>query len=53
MNPATYASNDITDQRCFCRRLPNNIVNAMTAKGSNKGVVNFYVPLPYFTTVPF
>ncbi|CAH0337592.1 hypothetical protein FVB9288_03361 [Flavobacterium sp. CECT 9288] len=54
MNPATYASNDITDPTVFAGAY-NNIVNAMTAKGAKGVVANlpYVTALPYFTTVPF
>jgi lysophospholipase L1-like esterase len=54
MNPATYASNDITDPTVFAG-VYNSIVNAMTAKGAKGVVANlpYVTALPYFTTVPF
>ena len=54
LNPATYASNDITDPSVFAS-VYSNIVNAMTAKGAKGVVANlpYVTALPYFTTVPF
>jgi lysophospholipase L1-like esterase len=54
LNPATYASNDITDPTVFASAY-SNIVNAMTAKGAKGVVANlpYVTALPYFTTVPF
>ncbi len=54
LNPATYASNDITDPTVFASAY-NNIVNAMTANGAKGVVANlpYVTALPYFTTVPF
>ncbi|MBC7655290.1 MAG: G-D-S-L family lipolytic protein [Oligoflexus sp.] len=54
MNPADYASNDITDPKVFEEAF-NNIVNKMTAKGAKGVVANlpYVTALPYFTTVPF
>ena len=54
LNPATYASNDITDPSVFASAY-TNIVNAMTAKGAKGVVANlpYVTALPYFTTVPF
>ncbi|MFV8371780.1 G-D-S-L family lipolytic protein [Flavobacterium sp. LB2P74] len=53
MNPATYASNDITDPTVFASAY-NNIVNAMTANGAKGVVANlpYVTALPFFTTVP-
>ncbi|WP_322549691.1 G-D-S-L family lipolytic protein [Flavobacterium psychraquaticum] len=54
MNPATYGSNDITNNGVFAS-VYNTIVTTLTANGA-KGVVAT-VPsvtsIPYFTTVPF
>ena len=54
LNPATYASNDITDPTVFASAY-STIVNAMTAKGAKGVVANlpYVTALPYFTTVPF
>jgi lysophospholipase L1-like esterase len=54
LNPATYASNDITDPAVFASAY-SAIVNAMTAKGAKGVVANlpYVTALPYFTTVPF
>ncbi|WP_158730077.1 MULTISPECIES: SGNH/GDSL hydrolase family protein [unclassified Flavobacterium] len=54
MNPATYASNDITDPTVFAS-VYNNIVTALTAKGAKGVVANlpYVTALPFFTTVPF
>ncbi|MFE3867409.1 SGNH/GDSL hydrolase family protein [Flavobacterium sp. LS2P90] len=54
MNPATYASNDITDPAVFAGAY-NGIVNAMTAKGAKGIVANlpYVTALPFFTTVPY
>ena len=54
MNPATYASNDITDPMVFASAY-NNIVNSLTAKGAKGVVANlpYVTALPFFTTVPF
>ncbi|MGZ9677363.1 SGNH/GDSL hydrolase family protein [Flavobacterium sp. GNP001] len=54
LNPATYASNDITDPNVFASAF-NGIVNAMTANGAKGVVANlpYVTALPYFTTVPF
>jgi hypothetical protein len=53
LNPATYASNDITDPTVFAN-VYNNIVTAMTAKGAKGVVANlpYVTALPFFTTVP-
>jgi hypothetical protein len=53
MNPATYASNDITDPTVFAS-VYNNIVTALTAKGAKGVVANlpYVTALPFFTTVP-
>ena len=53
-NPATYASNDITDPTVFAN-VYSSIVNTMTAKGAKGVVANlpYVTSLPYFTTVPF
>ena len=54
LNPATYASNDITDPNVFASAY-SSIVNALTAKGAKGVVANlpYVTALPYFTTVPF
>lgn len=54
LNPATYASNDITDPNVFANAY-STIVNALTAKGAKGVVANlpYVTALPYFTTVPF
>lgn len=54
LNPATYASNDITDPNVFASAY-STIVNALTAKGAKGVVANlpYVTALPYFTTVPF
>jgi hypothetical protein len=54
MNPATYASNDITDPTVFAGAY-SAIVNAMTANGAKGVVANlpYVTSLPFFTTVPF
>lgn len=54
MNPATYASNDITDPVVF-DNVYNGLVNALTANGAKGVVANLpYInTLPYFTTVPY
>ena len=54
LNPATYASNDITDPSVFASAF-NGIVNAMTANGAKGVVANlpYVTALPFFTTVPF
>ena len=54
MNPATYASNDITDPTVFAGAF-SAIVNAMTANGAKGVVANlpYVTSLPFFTTVPF
>jgi lysophospholipase L1-like esterase len=54
MNPATYASNDITDPTVFAGAY-SAIVNAMTANGAKGVVANlpYVTALPFFTTVPF
>jgi lysophospholipase L1-like esterase len=54
MNPATYASNDITDPTVFAG-VYNSIITAMTAKGAKGVVANlpYVTALPFFTTVPF
>ena len=54
MNPATYASNDITDPTVFAEAY-SAIVNAMTANGAKGVVANlpYVTSLPFFTTVPF
>lgn len=54
LNPATYASNDITDPTVFASAY-TNIVNAMTANGAKGVVANlpYVTALPYFTTVPY
>ena len=53
MNPATYASNDITDPTVFAS-VYNSIITAMTAKGAKGVVANlpYVTALPFFTTVP-
>lgn len=54
LNPATYASNDITDPNVFASAY-SSLVNALTAKGAKGVVANlpYVTALPYFTTVPF
>ena len=54
MNPATYASNDITDPTVFAS-VYNSVITAMTAKGAKGVVANlpYVTALPFFTTVPF
>lgn len=54
LNPATYASNDITDPTVFASAY-SAIVNAMTANGAKGVVANlpYVTALPYFTTVPY
>lgn len=54
LNPATYASNDITDPNVFASAF-NGIVNAMTANGAKGVVANlpYVTALPFFTTVPY
>lgn len=54
LNPASYASNDITDPNVFASAF-NGIVNAMTANGAKGVVANlpYVTALPFFTTVPY
>ncbi|HNQ26796.1 MAG TPA: G-D-S-L family lipolytic protein [Aquaticitalea sp.] len=54
LNPATYASNDITDPNVFAASF-SAAVDALTANGA-KGVVSnvpYITSLAYFTTVPY
>ncbi len=53
-NPASYASNDITDPGVFAY-VYNSLITNLTAKGAKGVVANLpYVStLPYFTAVPY
>jgi len=52
-NPASYASNDITDPTVF-GQVFNGIVNQLTANNAKGVVANvpYITNLPYFTTIP-
>ena len=53
MNPATYASSDITDPSVFAS-VYESLVNALTANGAKGVVANIpnVTSIPYFTTIP-
>lgn len=54
LNPATYASNDITDPNVFAQ-VYSGLVTALTAGGAGGVVANIpdVTALPFFTTVPY
>lgn len=54
INPATYGSNDITDDNVFAQ-VYSGYVTALTANGAKGALVNIpdVTSIPFFTTVPF